>query len=124
MDIHGEKVERTEVSLGNPSAKGRGITPWPLLMPLPLFTQVRGTGILGSSEQLEVEHEHGEGRRSDDSPQLLRHPLRPDPLAHFLPQPQRDGALVNHRLTTAVATLVATLIVSLNMFLLYQTFFA
>lgn len=32
------------------------------------------------------------------------------------------GALVNHRLTTAVATVVVTLIVSLNVFLLYQTF--
>jgi manganese transport protein len=34
------------------------------------------------------------------------------------------GALVNHRLTTAVATVVVTLIVCLNVFLLYQTFFA
>ena len=34
------------------------------------------------------------------------------------------GTLVNHRLTTAVATVVVTLIVSLNVFLLYQTFFA
>jgi manganese transport protein len=33
------------------------------------------------------------------------------------------GALVNHRLTTAVATVVVTLIVALNVFLLYQTFF-
>jgi manganese transport protein len=33
------------------------------------------------------------------------------------------GGLVNHRLTTAVATLVVALIVSLNIFLLYQTFF-
>lgn len=32
------------------------------------------------------------------------------------------GALVNHRLTTLVATLVVALIVSLNVFLLYQTF--
>jgi manganese transport protein len=32
--------------------------------------------------------------------------------------------LVNNRLTTAVATVVVTLIVSLNVFLLYQTFFA
>ena len=32
------------------------------------------------------------------------------------------GALVNRRLTTAVATVVVTLIVSLNVFLLYQTF--
>jgi len=33
------------------------------------------------------------------------------------------GALVNRRLTTAIATVVVTLIVSLNVFLLYQTFF-
>jgi manganese transport protein len=34
------------------------------------------------------------------------------------------GALVNHRLTTAIATVVVTMIVSLNVFLLYQTFIA
>jgi len=33
------------------------------------------------------------------------------------------GGLVNYRLTTAVATVVAALIVTLNVFLLYQTFF-
>jgi manganese transport protein len=33
------------------------------------------------------------------------------------------GGLVNHRLTTAVATVVVGLIVTLNVFLLYQTFF-
>ncbi len=33
------------------------------------------------------------------------------------------GALVNRRLTTAIASVVVTLIVSLNVFLLYQTFF-
>jgi manganese transport protein len=33
------------------------------------------------------------------------------------------GALVNRRATTAIATVVVTLIVSLNVFLLYQTFF-
>jgi manganese transport protein len=33
------------------------------------------------------------------------------------------GGLVNHRLTTTVATVVVALIVSLNIFLLYQTFF-
>src|SRR5215218_6950478 len=33
------------------------------------------------------------------------------------------GALVNRRLTTGIATVVVTLIVSLNVFLLYQTFF-
>lgn len=34
------------------------------------------------------------------------------------------GGLVDHRLTTAVAAVVVALIVSLNVFLLYQTFFA
>ena len=34
------------------------------------------------------------------------------------------GALVNHRLTTGIAVVVVTLIVSLNVFLLYRTFFA
>jgi manganese transport protein len=33
------------------------------------------------------------------------------------------GALVNHHLTTAIATVVVTLIVSLNVYLLYQIFF-
>ena len=33
------------------------------------------------------------------------------------------GPLVNHRLTTVVAIVVAALIVALNGFLLYQTFF-
>ena len=33
------------------------------------------------------------------------------------------GDLVNRRLTTAVATIVTGLIISLNVFLLYQTFF-
>ena len=33
------------------------------------------------------------------------------------------GTLVNRRPTTAVATVVVALIVSLNVFLLYQTFF-
>ena len=33
------------------------------------------------------------------------------------------GTLVNHRLTTSVAAVVVALIVSLNVFLLYQTFF-
>jgi manganese transport protein len=32
------------------------------------------------------------------------------------------GALVNRRITTAVATLVAVLIIGLNVFLLAQTF--
>jgi Mn2+/Fe2+ NRAMP family transporter len=34
------------------------------------------------------------------------------------------GALVNHRITTAIAAVVVTMIVSLNVFLLYQTFIA
>ena len=33
------------------------------------------------------------------------------------------GTLVNHSLTTAVAAVVVTMIVSLNLFLIYQTFF-
>jgi manganese transport protein len=33
------------------------------------------------------------------------------------------GALVNKRHTTAIASVVATLIISLNLFLLHQTFF-
>ena len=33
------------------------------------------------------------------------------------------GALVNRRATTAVASVVAALIISLNVFLLYETFF-
>jgi len=31
--------------------------------------------------------------------------------------------LVNHRVTTIIASIVAGLIISLNLFLLYQTFF-
>ena len=34
------------------------------------------------------------------------------------------GTLVNRRLTTGIAAVVVTLIVSLNVFLLYRTFFA
>ena len=33
------------------------------------------------------------------------------------------GDLVNHRITSAVAVVVAALIVALNLFLLHQTFF-
>jgi manganese transport protein len=32
------------------------------------------------------------------------------------------GVLVNHKLTTIAAVLAATLIIALNMYLLYQTF--
>jgi manganese transport protein len=46
------------------------------------------------------------------------------PLRIFCRNRNVMGTLVNHRLTTAVATVVVTLIVSLNVFLLYQTFFA
>jgi manganese transport protein len=33
------------------------------------------------------------------------------------------GALVNRRLTTVIASIVASLIIGLNLFLLYETFF-
>ena len=46
------------------------------------------------------------------------------PLLIFCRNRNVMGALVNHRLTTAIATIVVTLIVSLNVFLIYQTFFA
>jgi len=45
------------------------------------------------------------------------------PLVMFTRQNQLMGVLTNHRVTTAVASVVATLIVGLNLFLLYQTFF-
>jgi manganese transport protein len=45
------------------------------------------------------------------------------PLLIFCRNRNLMGVLTNHRLTTAVATVVVTLIVSLNVFLLYQTFF-
>jgi manganese transport protein len=44
------------------------------------------------------------------------------PLLIFCRNRDLMGVLVNHRLTTAVATVVVTLIVSLNVFLLYRTF--
>lgn len=46
------------------------------------------------------------------------------PLLVFCRNRDIMGGLVNHRLTTAAATLVVVLIVSLNVFLLYQTFFS
>jgi manganese transport protein len=46
------------------------------------------------------------------------------PLLIFCRNRNVMGTLVNHRLTTAVATVVVFLIVSLNVFLLYQTFFS
>ncbi len=45
------------------------------------------------------------------------------PLVLFTRQRGLMGILVNHRLTTAIATGVAGVIVCLNLFLLYQTFF-
>jgi manganese transport protein len=45
------------------------------------------------------------------------------PLVLFTRRRDLMGTLVNHRITTAVATVVVALIVSLNVFLLYQTFF-
>ena len=45
------------------------------------------------------------------------------PLLIFCRNRNLMGVLTNHRLTTMVATVVVTLIVSLNVFLLYQTFF-
>ena len=45
------------------------------------------------------------------------------PLLIFCRNHNIMGVLTNHRLTTALATVVVTLIVSLNIFLLYQTFF-
>src|ERR671912_174237 len=46
------------------------------------------------------------------------------PLLIFCRNRNVMGTLVNHRLTTTIATVVVTLIVSLNVFLLYQTFLA
>jgi manganese transport protein len=45
------------------------------------------------------------------------------PLLIFCRNRDVMGTLVNHRLTTTIATVVVFLIVSLNVFLLYQTFF-
>ena len=45
------------------------------------------------------------------------------PLLIFCRNRHVMGTLVNRSLTTAVATVVVTLIVSLNVFLIYQTFF-
>jgi manganese transport protein len=44
------------------------------------------------------------------------------PLVIFTSRRQLMGSLVNSRVTTAAAWIVATLIVSLNVFLLYETF--
>lgn len=45
------------------------------------------------------------------------------PLVYFTARPKIMGILVNRRSTTILGSLVATLIVGLNLFLLYQTFF-
>jgi manganese transport protein len=44
------------------------------------------------------------------------------PLVIFTSKRSIMGPLVNHRATTVVATVIATLISALNVFLLYQTF--
>ena len=45
------------------------------------------------------------------------------PLVLFASNRSLMGSLVNHRLTTLVASLVVVMIIALNVFLLYQTFF-
>ncbi len=45
------------------------------------------------------------------------------PLVMFTRRKELMGVLVNHRLTTIIASIVTGLIISLNIFLLYQTFF-
>jgi len=45
------------------------------------------------------------------------------PLVLFTRRADLMGVLVNRRLTTGMVSLVATLIIGLNLFLLYQTFF-
>jgi manganese transport protein len=45
------------------------------------------------------------------------------PLVMFTRRRDLMGDLVNHRITTALATMVVSVIIALNVFLLYQTFF-
>ncbi len=45
------------------------------------------------------------------------------PLVLFTARRELMGALVNHRVTTIIASIVAALIIALNVFLLYKTFF-
>jgi manganese transport protein len=45
------------------------------------------------------------------------------PLIIFTSRKKIMGALVNKRLTTVLASMAAAVIVALNIFLLYQTFF-
>ena len=44
------------------------------------------------------------------------------PLVLLTRRPEIMGALVNRRLTTVMASIVAAMIIALNAFLLYQTF--
>ena len=45
------------------------------------------------------------------------------PLILFSSNRDLMGSLVNHRVTTVIAWIVSGLIIALNIFLLYQTFF-
>ena len=45
------------------------------------------------------------------------------PLVLFTRRRDLMGILVNHRITTLIGSIVAGLIVALNLYLLYQTFF-
>ena len=54
---------------------------------------------------------------------LVRDPVRADPAGGHRPPARLMGALVNPRWVTAVAAVVAALIISLNVFLLQQLFF-
>ncbi|MBJ3792031.1 divalent metal cation transporter, partial [Bacillus sp. OA1] len=44
------------------------------------------------------------------------------PLIMFTSSKKIMGALVNHRITTFIAWIIAALVIVLNIFLLYQTF--
>jgi len=44
------------------------------------------------------------------------------PLVLFTRRRDLMGVLVNHRVTTAAATVIVTLIIGLNLYLLYRTF--
>jgi manganese transport protein len=45
------------------------------------------------------------------------------PLIMFTSRSDIMGVLVNHRLTNLIAWLIASVVVALNIFLIYQTFF-
>lgn len=49
-------------------------------------------------------------------------PLALVPLVLYTSRRDLMGDLVNHRLTTIVASIITALIIALNVFLLYQTF--